>query len=283
MRLVLSLSGAAPPEIVEAQVAFQLHTGVDLVVVDSAEPAVRDVLSPYAGEGVVALVSGSAEVAQAVAAFAPDWLVAARAGEFWWPRAGTLAELLAAVPSRYGTIRALVRDVPLLAGDDLVERMVVRCPGSPVTSAELLPAAERQRAGDSSTTLPLRSWYPVEALRVRDAVLSAEQVAQGLAGGSLVPDTRLSTILGRIRDGGGREGRAYLLPTELGETLELPLPAVTDDAEYAVEVAALGEAAPVVLGRQIEELAARVDMLESGFLRRLGRRVARSIAPARST
>jgi hypothetical protein len=94
-------------------------------------------------------------------------------------------------------------------------------------------------------------WY--EAQVIDDAALE-----RGLAEGSLVIDTRLRDALHARRDGG---------------ELSLPRPTVVDDAAYAVDVAALGEADVVRLQRRLDELEPRLQTLESRPTARVTRRL----------
>jgi hypothetical protein len=66
------------------------------------------------------------------------WLVRVGPGEYWWPRGASAADLLAAVPSRFGVVYGVRRTA---AGAEL--RPVVR-PGGRATS--------------------LRGWYPFDVL-----------------------------------------------------------------------------------------------------------------------
>jgi hypothetical protein len=81
-----------------------------------------------------------------------------------------------------------------------------------------------------------------ESLLVDDDALE-----RGLADGSLVVDTRLRDALRTIRD---------------GKQLTFPRPTVVDDAAYAVDVAALGEADAVRLQRRLDTLEQRLLKLE---------------------
>jgi hypothetical protein len=81
-----------------------------------------------------------------------------------------------------------------------------------------------------------------ESLVVDDAALE-----RGLAEGSLVIDTRL---------------RDALRTLAAGEELVFPRPTVVDEAAYAVDVAALGEADVVRLQRRLDTLEQRLLTIE---------------------
>ena len=56
-----------------------------------------------------------------------DWVINSDADEFWWPRARTLKEALAAVPERYGVVYAPICNFPPQRGDGpFYELMTVR-------------------------------------------------------------------------------------------------------------------------------------------------------------
>ena len=93
-----------------------------------------------------------------------------------------------------------------------------------------------------------------ESLVINDAALE-----RGLEDGSLVTDTRLRDALRALRDGGERE---FALPTGGEQRLLFPRPTVVDDAAYAVDVAALGEADVVRVQRRLDTLENRLRSME---------------------
>jgi hypothetical protein len=95
-----------------------------------------------------------------------------------------------------------------------------------------------------------------ESLVVDDAALEG-----GLEDGTLVVDTRLRDALRTLRD---------------GKTLSFPRPTVVDEAAYAVDVAALGEADVVRLQRRLDTLEQRLLSVE----RRPGVRIERRLRRA---
>ena len=103
---------------------------------------------------------------------------------------------------------------------------------------------------------------------------------RGLADGTLVSDTRLRDAL---RDVAGRspvppasESRfTFALPEAGTPGLRFPRPTIVDDADYAVEIAALGEADVVRMQRRLDELEGRLSSLERRPSARVGRRLRR--------
>lgn len=102
-------------------------------------------------------------------------------------------------------------------------------------------------------------------------VVEDEELAEGLAQGSFVVDTRLRDALRELR---GADG-AYALPSE-GRALRFPTPTLVDDAEYAVEAAILGEADVVRLQRRIDTLETRLLSLELRLPNRVYRKLSRT-------
>ena len=94
-------------------------------------------------------------------------------------------------------------------------------------------------------------------------VVSDAVVEEGVASGRLVVDSRLRDAL-RAVDAGA-------LP------LEFPLPTLADEATYAVEAAALGEADVVRLQRRLDTLEQRLASVEQRLPNRIYRKVRRVV------
>ena len=89
-------------------------------------------------------------------------------------------------------------------------------------------------------------------------VVDDEALERGLQDGTLVVDTRLRDALRALRE---------------GEELTFPKPTVVDEAAYAVDVAALGEADVVRLQRRLDALEQRLLTLERRPLVRVDRKL----------
>jgi Glycosyl transferase family 2 len=81
----------------------------------------------------------------------------------------------------------------------------------------------------------------------KELVVDDDALERGLADGSLAVDTRLRDALRALRD---------------GKAPSFPRPTVVDEAAYAVDVAALGEADVVRLQRRLDTLEQRLRTLE---------------------
>jgi hypothetical protein len=118
----------------------------------------------------------------AAAEFGADWVINTDADEFWWPRGGSLKEVLVAVPDRYGIVQAFWRSFVPRPDDDALfaERMTARlsqhAPINDPTSfyRPVIKVAHRAdpqvvvaRGNHTlldSPFLPLRTWHPLEVL-----------------------------------------------------------------------------------------------------------------------
>jgi Glycosyl transferase family 2 len=182
-------------DIVEAQIAFHLHAGVDFVIATDhrSEDGTTEILERYERDGHLRLLrQDSADVRQAewvthmarlaATEHGADWVLNTDADEFWWPRAGSLKEVLAAIPDRFGVVQGAWRHF-LPRPDDgefFAERMVVRLarPAHPGTKRTVFHAHQKvSHRGvddvridlgnhDASGTglVPLRNWMPIEIL-----------------------------------------------------------------------------------------------------------------------
>src|SRR5262245_10094541 len=228
-------------DVLDAQLAFHLHAGVDFVIATDhgSRDGSAEILESYAREGCLRRLTeqGEAREAEWVNAMArlavsdgADWVIDARPGEFWWPRGESLKDVLVAVPPRYSIVQGLVR-VFVPRPDDaafFANRMVIR--RSPVgvdseaseSLASWLRPMFRARPGMTvrsgpepslSGRVPLRAWYPVEVLHfpVRstdqagrsELVVEDDELSRSLEEGTLVVDERLRDALNALRPTAG--------------------------------------------------------------------------------
>ena len=198
-------------DIVDSQIAFHLHAGVDFVVAmdNGSQDGTTEVLERYAQAGYAHVMREPGDVMWqaewvtnlarlAATEFGADWVINSDADEFWWPRAGSLKETLATVPARYGVVRGCWRHfVPRLDdGAFFAERMTVRlrAPANPADKATVFHAHQKvaHRAhpnvviedGNHNAYAPgldpIRAWHPLEVLHFSfRSVAQLEQKAQG--------------------------------------------------------------------------------------------------------
>jgi hypothetical protein len=192
MKLVMTLLVRDEADIVDAQIAYHLHAGVDFVVAtdNRSEDATAEILERYARDGVLHLIRERGNDLRqsewvtrmarlAATDFGADWVLNADADEFWHGRGGNLKELLGAVPSRFGAVRGAWRNFVPRPDDEsfFAERMTARlC--TPIFHPHPLSthfkSAHRARAdvrigrGNHEALadglVALRGWYPIEIL-----------------------------------------------------------------------------------------------------------------------
>jgi glycosyl transferase family 2 len=194
MRLVATLIARDEADIVGAQIAYHLSTGVDFVIATDHESqdGTTEILDAYEREGVLRRIAESGPVHEdvwrtrmarlAAVDHAADWVINTDADEFWSARRGALKELLAAVPRRFGAIGVMNRHfVPFRDdGAPFYERMTVRvshsAPLNDPTSA-WRPGAKVAHRADPSVTVfhagyavagarldVVPDWYPLDNL-----------------------------------------------------------------------------------------------------------------------
>ena len=99
-------------DVVDAQIAFHLHAGVDFVIAtdNASTDGTTEIFERYERAGRLRLLREpgddmrQAEWVTRMARLAAtehdaDWVIHSDADEFWWPRGGTLEDVLATVPA----------------------------------------------------------------------------------------------------------------------------------------------------------------------------------------
>jgi Glycosyl transferase family 2 len=189
----MTLRARNEADILDAQLSFHLNAGVDFVVAidNGSSDGTSEILQSYARDGYVDFTHDpnvyqegewvTQMARRAATEFGADWVINSDADEFWWPRGGSLREVLVAVPMRYGSVRGMWRHfAPRPHGDDFfAERMTVRVcnPGAEDNSAyspryktvhranpdvEVLPGNHRA-LGRGLDPIP-GWWYPIDVL-----------------------------------------------------------------------------------------------------------------------
>jgi hypothetical protein len=236
MRVVMTLLARDEADIVDAQIAFHLHAGVDFVIAteNRSQDRTTEILERYERAGVLHLLREPGDdmrqeewvtrmARMAASDFGADWVLNADADEFWWPRGGTLGDVLATVPERYGAIRGCWRHF-LPRPDDgsfFAERMTVRlaAPAFPGDKRTIFHAHQKvAHRADPSVTIeagnhnalgaalePVRAWHPIEVLHF--SFRSPEQVERKARGGWVRNDDYEPTLHQLLLDEALREGR----------------------------------------------------------------------------
>jgi hypothetical protein len=195
MKLVLTVLARDEADVIDAQVGFHLNAGVDFVIAtdNNSHDGTREIFERYSREGVLHLIREPAEGLRqgewvtrmarlAATEHGADWVLNADADEFWWPRGGSLKEVLAAVPVSYGLLQAFWRSfVPRPEdGSFFAERMTARlsqrAPINDPTSfyRPVIKVAHRadpnvnvargNHALAASSFRTLTTWHPIEVL-----------------------------------------------------------------------------------------------------------------------
>jgi hypothetical protein len=281
MRIAMTLVVDDDADVLEAHFNFHLSAGVDLVVVNDngSSAATAGILERYERTGAVHVMRQPAEESRerritgmaraAVTEHGADWVIASDAADFWWPRGGSLKEVLEQIPSEFGIVQAFVRHfVPVAGGEGLfAERMIYRLsPHAPIhdPASPWRPfpkvVARAESVGHSDTfggpsLRPLRGWYPIEVLHF--PIRSSRQLEptdsaylpfdpanleRSLAEGVVQIDTRLRDALRTLGNGTVTD-------------LAFPRPTVIEDVQFAVDAAVIGEA-------DVLRTQSRMDLLE---------------------
>ncbi len=179
-------------DIVDAQIAFHLDLGIDLVVAtdNRSEDGTTEILERYAREGHLHLIREPGDDLRqtewvtrmarvAATEHGADWVLNTDADEFWWPRGGDFRALFAAIPEHFGVVRGAWRNFVPRPDDAafFADRMTARlCEPSfhphPLSihfkSAHRGVADVRVGRGNHEAfgtgLVALRGWYPIEIL-----------------------------------------------------------------------------------------------------------------------
>jgi hypothetical protein len=190
--IVLTLLLRDEIDIVDEFLRYHLELGVDYVVATDhvSSDGTLDVLARYEREGHLHLIretSVSFRQAEwvtrmarlAATDFGADWVINSDADEFWWPRDGSLSEVLESVPPRFGLVHGLWRHFVLRPeGDEpFYERMIVRRRPSTDETSAYVPTFKAIHRADPNVVVgrgnhkafgarlvPLRDWVPFEVL-----------------------------------------------------------------------------------------------------------------------
>jgi Glycosyl transferase family 2 len=141
MKLVVTVLARDEADVIGDQVAFHLNAGADFVIAtdNNSRDGTTEILERYEREGKLHLIREPTEGLRqgewvtrmsrlAAADFGADWVINTDADEFWWPRGGSLKEVFAAVPPRYGIVNAFWRSFVPRPDDEagFAERMTAR-------------------------------------------------------------------------------------------------------------------------------------------------------------
>jgi hypothetical protein len=192
VKIVMTLLVRNEEDILDAHFSFHRAAGVDFVLAidNGSDDSTPGILDSYARDGFVDVTRETGELSQAewvtalarraATDFGADWVINADADEFYWPRGGTLKDVLAAVPARYGGVRGMLRNfAPRPYGDDFfAERMTVRvCNPGALDNSPYSPRFKAMHRGDPDVEVlagsnrvlgsgvdPLPGWYPIDVL-----------------------------------------------------------------------------------------------------------------------
>jgi len=192
VKIVMTLLVRDEIDIVDEFLRYHLDLGVDFVIATDhrSTDGTTDILARYERDGRLHLLRESSESLRqpewvtrmarlAATEFDADWVVNSDVDEFWWPRDGSLREVLGAVPARFGVVNGLWRHFVLRPeGDEpFFERMTVRRTPSTDETSTYVPAFKAVHRADPNVVVgrgnhkafgnglvQLRDWVPFEVL-----------------------------------------------------------------------------------------------------------------------
>ena len=236
MTLVMTLRTRDEIDVVDSWLEFHLNAGCDVVIATDnlSRDGTTEVLEEYARSGHVHLIREPGEDLReaewvtrmarlAATQYGADWVINSDADEFWWPRGGSLSEVLAAVTPRFGVVRGCWRHfVPRPDdGSFFAERMTLRLavPAHPGDKRTIFHAHQKvAHRADPSVEIeagnhnaeapglfPLRAWHPLEVLHF--SFRSVAQLERKARGGWLRNHDYEPTLHQLLLDEAFREGR----------------------------------------------------------------------------
>jgi Glycosyl transferase family 2 len=195
VKIVLTVLARDEADVIEAMIAYHLNAGVDFVVAtdNNSRDGTTEVLEAYARAGCLHLIREPAEGLRqgewvtrmarlAAARLDADWVINSDADEFWWPRGGSLRDVLGAIPRRYGIVTAFWRNFAPRPDDGafFAERMTIRLSQhAPINdpSSVYRPVTKVAHRADPEVVVgrgnhglvgsrfrSLTTWHPIEVL-----------------------------------------------------------------------------------------------------------------------
>lgn len=192
MKICLTLLVRDEIDIVDDVLRYHLDSGVDFVVATDhrSEDGTTEILRGYERDSCLHLIREESpdynqplyvtRMARLAATdFGADWVVNSDADEFLWPRDGSLRDVLASVPPRFGLVHGLWRHFVFRPESDepFFERMIVRRAPSTDERSPYAPAFKAIHRADPQVAVgrgnhkafgaqlvPLREWMPFEVL-----------------------------------------------------------------------------------------------------------------------
>jgi Glycosyl transferase family 2 len=149
VKLVMTILARDEADIIDTQIAYHLHAGVDFIVAtdNGSRDGTRAIFESYARAGYLHLLDEDSDDMQqgewvtrmarlAATEFGADWVINSDADEFWCSHGAPIKAVLAEVPMRFATVRAVMRNfVPRPSDTEFfADRMNVRLVPGEATS-----------------------------------------------------------------------------------------------------------------------------------------------------
>jgi hypothetical protein len=141
MKIVLSMVVRDELDIIDAQLAYHLNAGVDLILVTDhrSVDGTSEILERYERGGRLRVIREEEELTNqggwmtrmarlAATEHGADWVLNSDADEFWWPHGAPLGDVLGSVPRSFDVVQAVSRYFVPRPDDGraFAERMTVR-------------------------------------------------------------------------------------------------------------------------------------------------------------